>query len=172
MSETFFTISNPGENPARLQGNIQPAPLAMLGPFRFTFASTGLTTGRSLIQLPVGAIIYDIGILVGTAFDGTTPLADVGTFSGNTGLFDQLGGAAIDLTVADAAVTDNAGVASSLNWLSQLAIANNNGPFQLDLTALSTLSVVATQSGQKGGTATGATAGAAAVYVLAATPTG
>lgn len=175
--ETQFSVANPGDSPVRYFGTINPPPLALLR-FPFTFASPGLTTGRSLVTLPIGAVIYDIGVQIPIAFDGTTPLADVGAFSGNTGLFDQLAGGAVQLDNADAAVTDNAGLSAAIgsSWL-QAAIGSVGAaagaaftPGALYVTAITQLSLVVSQSGQKGGTATGATAGVGVVYVLAATP--
>lgn len=176
--ETQFVVANPGDSPGRLVGNINPAPFALLR-FPFTFASSGLTTGRTLAQLSIGAVIYDIGIQVPIAFNGTTPLADIGTFNGgNVGLFAELAGGAVDLTAADAAVTDNAGLSNPTGptWLSA-AIGSVGAaagaaflPPELYVTAANPLLLVVSQTGQKSGTATGATAGTGVVYVKAATP--
>lgn len=175
--ETQFVVANPGDSPGRLNGTINPPPLALLR-FPFTFASPGLTTGRALVTLPIGAVIYDIGIQIPIAFDGTTPFADVGAFSGNTGLFASLAGDAVALGSADDTVSDNVGLSEppGPTWL-QAAIGSVGAaggsaflPGALYVTAITQLSLVVSQSGQKGGTATGATAGVGVVYVLAATP--
>jgi hypothetical protein len=164
-------------------GTVSGATMASLGgvtvrKFPFTFATAGLATGYALYTPAVGDLIYDIGISVDTLFNGTTPLADVGTFSGgNVGLFGELG-AAIDLGTADADVTDNAGLAEggTATWLSAAIIVKNTAaesgvlPWTLKVTAANPLLLVVSQNGQKGGTATGATAGAGVVYVVTATP--
>lgn len=145
-------------------------PNAILGPFTFAFNAAALTAGVALFTPPVGMVIYDVGISVPVAFNGTTPLADIGTFNGgNAGLFQELNSAAVDLTTADAAVADNAGIAqvAADGWLSAL-----NGTVGLVVTAANPLLLVVSQDGTKGGTATGATAGSLNVYIVAASPAG
>jgi hypothetical protein len=164
MSVIEYQFLDPSADQARWTGSLNPSPLTLLGPFTFSFATPGLTTGVPLVTLPVGAVICGIGVSVPVAFDGTTPLADVGTFDGgNAGLFDTINSAAVDLTSADAAVTDNAGISQvqATGWLTSVG---------LPITAICTLSLVVSQDGTKGGTATGSTAGTGAVYVLVATP--
>lgn len=157
----------------RLQGGMSPSPLTTLGPFNFAFDTAGLTTGVTLWTPSVGTLIYDILFSVTTAFDGTTPKADIGTFvGGNAGLFSELGGAGvIDLTSANAAVTDNAG-AAVIPLDNSLLVNTIQTPLPsvLTITDSNPLLLVVSQDGTKGGTATGATAGAGAVYILASTP--
>lgn len=158
-------------------GVIVPGP-AFVRSFAFTFATVGLTTGVPILQLRAGDVVYDIGVSVPVAFDGTTPSADVGTFDGgNDGLFDFLA-TVVDLTALDNAVTENAGLAttSGPNWLAAaVASAGAAGsqsfnPTQITVTADCELLLVVSQSGAKGGTATGSTAGAGVVYVVTSTP--
>jgi hypothetical protein len=166
--EGFLDFTDPTNTPAFLRG-----------PFPFTFATAGLTAGVAIYTPNVGDVIYDIGVEIATAFDGTTPLADVGTFSGgNNGLFDELAGTTVDLTAADAAVTDNAGLSHATNqsWL-QAAIGSVGAaagsaylPGALYVTVANPILLVISQTGAKGGAATGATVGVGAVYVLTSQP--
>jgi len=178
MSVTDFTIFDPGSGLASRTAAISPAPLTLLGPFNFAFDTPGLTTGVTLVTLPLGAVIYDVGVSISVAFDGTTPKADVGTFSSTAGLFDELAGAAVDLSAADDAVTDNdpLTISHGSNWLAaaigSVGAAGSAAylPGALYCTDVSTVKLVVSQDGSKGGTAIGGTAGTGAVYVLAATP--
>jgi hypothetical protein len=179
LSAIEYELIDGYSNQATKSQFIRPAPLTLLGPYHFTFATPGLTTGVALVTLPVGAVIYDVGVEVVTAFDGTTPKADVGTFSSTHGLFDELAAAAvIDLSSADAAVTSNTGLSSATtaSWLSTaIGSAGAAGgaaylPALLYVTAVSTLSLVVSQDGSQGGTAIGGAAGVGNVFVLCATP--
>lgn len=165
----------------RLGGFISPGPLFLLGPFPFTFATNGLTAGVPLFTPAVGDVIYDIGVSIPVAFSGTTPFADVGTFNGGTeGVFQTLTGDPIDLTAADADVTNNAGLSqpTALSWFSANVISHASAggsaftPWEITVSAANPLLLVVSQDGTKGGAATGATAGAGAVYVLTASPAG
>ena len=147
--------------------------------FNFSYATAGLASGVTIYTPNIGDVIYDVGICVTTAFNGTTPLLDVGTFNGgNVGLFGELAGAGVDGTKLYAAVTDNAGlsVPNTASWL-QAAVgsvgaagtaAYHSTP--IIVTAANPLLLVVSQNGQKGGTATGATAGVGTVYVLTGQP--
>ncbi len=145
----------------------------------FAFGTSGLNTGLTIYTPAIGDVIYDCGVFITTAFNGTTPKADIGTFSGGTdGLFKVLAGAVIDITAVDADVTTNAGVQSSaaLRWL-QAAVgspAADAGAAYLDsqlrVTAANPLLIVANQTGAKSGTAVGGTTGAGIAYVIAGTP--
>jgi hypothetical protein len=146
--------------------------------YAFTYATAGLATGVTLTTLTAGSIIYDVGIVITTAFDGTTPSLDVGTFDGgNVGLFAELA-AVVDGTKVYADVTDNAGLASSNSqlWLSTaIGSAGAAGGAAFDDTALyvsadCSFLLVASQNGQKSGTAIDSTAGAGRVYIVAAAP--
>lgn len=150
-------------------------PAILRGPFSFTFATAGLTSGVTIYTPTVGDHILDIYIRILTAFNGTTPKADVGTFNGgNAGLFSELGGSTVDLTAADAAVTDNAGLthmttqaALSSKLISVAASgATTTLPWYLRVTTANPLLLVVSETGAKGGTATGATAGSGNVYIL------
>jgi hypothetical protein len=175
MTTQVQLINSGGQ--ATFEGFVSPGPLYVRS-LSFSFATAGLTTGVPFVQVRAGDVIYDIGIAVTVAFNGTTPLADVGTFSGNTGLFDQLAGATVDLTSANVAIVDNTGLSSatSANWLQAAvgsagaALGGSYQPAQVTVTADSFLSLVVSQTGAKGGSATGASAGSGFVYVVTSTP--
>lgn len=159
-------------------GVIAPGPL-FIREFAFTFATVGLTTGVPILQLRAGDVVYDVGFGIPTAFDGTTPLADVGTFTGgNDGLFQEFVSTPIDLTAADNAVTDNTELLAPANpnWL-QAAVgsagAAGGAAYNASQLAVATdceLLLVVSETGAKGSTATGSTAGAGVVYVVTSTP--
>jgi hypothetical protein len=162
---------------AVVEGTIVPGPLYVRS-FAFGFDTLGLTTGVRVVQLRAGDVVYDLGIGIHAAFNGTTPKADVGTFSGTTGLFDQLADTTVDLTVVDEPITDNDGLTESdgPNWL-QAAIGSVGAaggaaylPGQLIATTDCVLELVVSQDGTKGGTATGASVGVGTVYVVTGTP--
>jgi len=179
MSVIDYTIFDPSSGLASRVAAIRPAPLTLLGPYTITSATNGLTTGAPLVTLPIGAIIYDIGVAITVGFNGTTPKIDIGTFSGTHGLFNELAGSVIELTDPLVAVTENDGLETngdSESWL-QAAVASIGAdagnaffPPAIYVSAISTLVAVVSQDGTKGGSATGATTGTALVYVLAATP--
>lgn len=183
MTDNYPITIYDQNNQERISGFAQfpgaPNPAVIRGPFPFVFNTAGLTAGVPIYTPAVGDVITDIWVSIATAFNGTTPKADVGTFSGgNNGLFKVLGPDVIDLTAADAAVTTNAGLVASAgdNLLSAAAISVGSVgtsavlPWFLRVTVANPLLLVVSQSGAKGGTATGATAGAGNVYVVTATP--
>lgn len=156
----------------------QPTPQHIRS-FPFTYQTAGLATGVTIFTPTVGQIIYDIGVSITTAFNGTTPKLDVGTFNGgNVGLFGELAGAAVDGTKLYADVTDNAGLAApnTAAWL-QAAVGSVGSAgtaayvsTPLLVTAANPFLLVASQSGQKGGTAISSSAGAGTLYVLLSQP--
>ncbi len=164
-------------------GTVQPVSnasgSALIHSLAFAFNTAGLNTGLTIYTPAIGDVIYDVGMFITTAFNGTTPKADIGTFSGgNDGLFKVLAGAVVDITNVDAAVTTNAGLQSSATarWL-QAAVGSIGADAgnayldsQLRVTAANPLLIVANQTGAKSGTAVGGTTGAGIAYVIAGTP--
>jgi hypothetical protein len=146
--------------------------------YAFTYQTAGLTTGVTLYTPAVGDLILDAGVVITTAFNGTTPEIDVGSFTGNTGLFEQLAGDAVDGSKVYADVTDNTGVAVANNplWLSSAVISVGSAgtaainSWQARISAANPLKFVCTQTGQKGGGAIGGTAGAATIVIVAVSP--
>lgn len=163
----------------QFQPNGSGATPLLLRSFGITFATAGLASGVTIYTPAVGDVIYDIGVGITTAFDGTTPKLDVGTFNGGTdGLFKNLATAAVDGTKVYADVTHNAGLGTpnSVLWLND-AVASHasagtaafNPPIMI-VSAANPLLVVASQDGTKGGTAITSTHGVASIFVLSATP--
>ena len=146
--------------------------------YAFTYTTAGLATGVTIYTPTVGEVIYDIGVCITTAFDGTTPKLDVGTFTGNDGLFKTVAGAVLDGTKLYAAVTSNAGltVPNAAQWL-QAATGSAGAAAgaayvsaHMIVTVANPIKLVASQSGAKGGTAINSTVGAGTVYVLLGQP--
>ncbi len=150
------------------------------GPFSFAFNTAGLTTGVTIYTPTVSDILLDAWIEVDTAFDGTTPLADIGTFSGTTsGLFKNtpLYADAIYLAAADTA-NSGAGVLQgtatdfkNITLSGADAVSTHvNRVVPARFTAATPLKLVVSQTGLAGGTAIGGAAGAGRVYIVTATP--
>jgi len=181
MGVTYPSNIEDGSGSIRIEGYTQFAggtPL-QLRSYAFTYQTAGLASGVSFYTPAVGDIIYDIGVVITTAFNGTTPKLDVGTFNGgNNGLFDELAAAPIDGTKVYADVTNNAGLASANAPLWLFNAVGSHGAAgtaaynssMLRVSAANPLLLVASQSGAKGGTAITSTAGAGSVLVLTATP--
>ena len=151
----------------------------MIRSFGITFATASLNTGVTIYTPAVGDVIYDVGIGISTAFDGTTPKLDVGTFNGgNNGLFKTLAQNPVDGTkvYADAASNAGLGVPNSALWLSTAIVAGNSASLstlqsnEIVVSAANPLLVVASQTGAKSGTAITSTHGVATIYVMTATP--
>jgi hypothetical protein len=171
MSVTEYKFYDPATNLAWRTGSMDPSPVTTLV-FPFGFDTPGLPTGVPLVKLPAGSLIYDIGISVPTVFDGTTPLADVGTFTGsNNGLFHGEGGA-IDLTVADSSNAGSPELATPGEdaWFSTATYGTDTVRGSVYVVQTAQLKLVVSQTGAKGGAAIGATFGEGAVYLLVSTP--
>ncbi len=136
-----------------------------------------LAVGIPILVPAPGLTLLDAWIEVITAFNGTTPKADIGTFSGqNTGLYNLAAWTtAVDLTAADG-VAGGAGLrvgnAATFNGnlqLEQAAGQAGSGKGRVVpavFTDVLPLLVLATQSGQKGGTALDSTAGYARAHAI------
>lgn len=166
----------------------------------FAFSDAGINAGKA-IHTPVdGEILLNAWLRVTTAFNGTTPFADVGTFvGGNTGLFGGVAAHPIDLTQVDFAAPGlgvniglsgpaSSGLHDLDNATTLLEAAGVATPFDIGLktgvtdlhvaprvlpAAFSTLDpvkVVVSRTGQAGGTAVGGTTGAGAVFLLTVVP--
>ena len=182
MATSYAATFSDVSGQVRLEGTIdytQPtvkSPMAVRN-FPFTYQTTGLATGYTLFTPAVGDYIYDIGIVITTAFNGTTPKLDVGTFSSTTGVFKQLAGNPVDGTKLYATVTSNTGLQSSNSglWLSTAIISVGTAGTaaihdpQLYVSAASPILLVASQDGTKGGTAITSTAGVGFVVVVYST---
>lgn len=136
-----------------------------------THATPGLNAGVAFDYgpLPVGTLIYDAGFFIPTAFNGTTPIGEIGLYQlGNVnGLLGTFGASTWDLTNADnAAIQDGISAADSAMTMFAYAANNGNAAPPLRVNNAGPLYVVASQDGSKGGTALDSTAGAATAWAL------
>jgi len=168
--------------------------------FPFAFNDAGLAAGLAIYTPTVGDILLDCWVQVDTAWDGTTPFCDVGTFVGaNTGIFRIIGAPApLGLSVADTVYPgfgEKIGVAGPsavqgivAATMAQLLEATGAGtPFPLSVVAALTsllgvarvlpallgagpIKVCVSQDGTAGGTDPGSTVGSGVVYLVTATP--
>jgi hypothetical protein len=144
------------------------------GPYSFAFNTASINSGVTVYTPTAQDILIDAWIEITTAFDGTTPKADIGSFSGTTsGLWD-IGGNAIPLGTADSTSVGGAGISVS-NTAGVLALSAQDGGSTKRLshsrfTAATPIKLVVSQTGLSGGTAIGGTAGAAKLYLITATP--
>lgn len=126
--------------------------------FPFTFATASLNAGVDTgIAVTSGKALIWAAILVTTPFNGTTPLGDfgVGVTGGQTGLNQLYNGSTCDMTTLQ-----NTGAGIKLGTLlTGVGIWTSSGNIGLWVS----------RDGTKGGTASGATAGAATLYVLQTT---
>lgn len=150
--------------------------VSIVGPFPIAYNTPGLTDGVTIYTPAVDDILLDVWVEVDTAWDGTTPKGDIGTFvGGNTGAFAFNN--AIDLSVPDLDQGSNgyggAGMltgAESANVNVALAGAGTGSVgyrrAPLKLTAANPLKFVVSQDGQVGGADPGASQGSAKVYLV------
>jgi len=147
----------------------------VLRKYTITATTSGLTVGVPLYTPKVGDVLYDAWFQITTAWNGTTPLGDLGLFLGSsTGILQEATTIANtgtsylqDMTVAQ--VTTDIGLAYDGGTPNSLALAASWCARQLVPSIFATtqpLCAVVSQNGHAGGTATGATAGAADIYVL------
>lgn len=156
------------------------------GPFGFAFDTAGLAAGVAFYTPTIGDVLLDAWIEVDTAFDGTTPLADFGSFNGTTsGMYSNFWGGVVDLTSADHEVSPgvlsgNGGAHYGVNGNTPLALTSviwNGASTSYDrllpapFTAADPLLLVVSQDGSKGGTEIDSTQGAGRIYIVTAAPT-
>ena len=139
------------------------------------FDDADILTGAALYTPTVGDVLMDAWFEVTTAWDGTTPKGDIGTFvTATDGLFEVLGGGAIGLDIAD---DESAGDGllvgrygnSAMSLVSSVGGANNYRA-QARVTIANPIRLVVTQNGAVGGGDPGSTQGAGSVYLVVATP--
>ena len=135
------------------------------GPFAFAFNTANLNTGVAIGYTPrVNDLICPM-IVVTTAFNGTTPLADVGTAGDTNGYFKGMSNP-VNLTPL---VTTTTLTFAGFQILSGSAVALPS--FAL-VTAATALVVWASQTGARAGSAIGGATGAASVFIFSMTPIG
>ena len=138
------------------------------GPKAVAFDDTGLATGIAIGYTPAIGDLFSPVVVVTAAFDGTTPLLDIG-FTGDTnGFFFAASGdkTALDVSDLDALTAFNVSGSVTLDGTTPVV----STPAWAKATAADALLYWCSQDGTKGGTAIGGTAGAASLYIVAATP--
>jgi hypothetical protein len=186
-------VADAASGAVHLAGNLtftdpanQPGSVRLVGPYSFAFDTPGLLAAVTVLTPAAGDVLLDAWIDVTTGFNGTTPKADIGSLDNTSspGLWGIMIGAPIPLATAGAAVTSNShlwayaanGVVlnpslSSAQASVVVAAAGTSGgtiPYRfLDATPLK---LVVSTNGRKSGSAIGGSAGAAALYLLVATP--
>lgn len=160
--------------------------------FPFAFDTPDLLTGAALYTPTPGDILLDAWIEIDTAWDGTTPFGDVGSFiEGNYGLAVAAINHAWDMTLTNGSDGSNSGIPYSrqvsLSMLSILGLVpqyavvdgflqplnyNPPGVGTRRFTTADPIKVCVSQDGTNTGDDPGATVGAATLFLVTATPVG
>jgi hypothetical protein len=131
--------------------------------YTVSFNAAGLyTTGVGLFVPTAPMLVTDVAIDIGTAWDGTTPLGDIGAFDALTSGWFGFGGAAVDMTKAGAE-----------HGNARMLYANGNAPLSRAATSAvplfpdvgETVRFLISQTGLKGGAAPGSTKGICTIFV-------
>lgn len=129
--------------------------------FTFAYNTAGLTSGISVYTPAVGEILLDAFVSVATAWNAAA-VAGVGTFTGTAGL----PGTDWNLQTAD---TSNYGAGQRSSPGSNVSMFGNQGNHWV-CTIANPLKLVVSLTGAKDAAASAATAGAATLYLITATP--
>lgn len=164
-ADTVLTSDGAGGTSWASGGGSVPGAARVLGPFPIAFDDAGLADGIAFYTPTVGDILFEVWLEIVTAWNGTTPLADVGTAVGaDHGIFDASGGV---LSLTDAAA-EYAGTGVLLSTGTSGAQVGGVVPGRF--TATNPLKVWVSQDGFAGGDDPGASQGAANVYLVVSTP--
>jgi len=152
--------------------------------FPFAYNTPNLLTGAAVYTPTAGDLLLDAWVEVDTAWNGTTPLCDYGTFVANSGWLAQGAQGAFDIGAADA---QNAFFATGGNLLSgspvpsdDLYASAHQGPantygaqraLPAKFVAATAVKVCVSQDGKDNGADPGSTQGAAILYLVVCTPT-
>jgi hypothetical protein len=152
-------------------GGSAPVGVPVTYAFPFAFDTAGLDAGVPVYTPVVGEELVDFRVEIGTAFDGTTPYADLCHVLAQ-GLFAWTIGQAIPLGAAD--VTTNGLSQGGVQYYGQSGVEAGtfNGYRTVPATFLTTdpLLLVVSQDGLKDGDPIGGAAGAAILYFTICTP--
>lgn len=178
---TLDSELKPAWKPGGGGGGSQPGAARVLGPFPVAFDDAGLAAGIAFYTPTIGDVLVDAWVEIRTAWDGTTPLLDIGPFTGSGsnkhGLF-WVANTALDATQADGSITQAPnylsiqGGGATVSDLVQAQLAATEG-YRLtpaSFLGAAPLKVVVSQDGKAGGADPGATQGEAALYLMVATP--
>lgn len=151
---------------------VTPSPAGIPAHYVQPFAWNSLTSAEWAAEgLPVtgyqpndGDLILAAWFETDTLWNGTTPKADIGTFDGgNDGVFTELLSGTISLGTADSAITDNAGLDKIATDVLNLDTAGM--PIRVTSPA-NPLTIIVSETGVKGGTAAGASAGSSTLHLI------
>jgi hypothetical protein len=139
--------------------------------YNFAFDTANLDTGVPVYTPTVGELLMDAWISVLTAFDGTTPKADISQFtSSGEGLWGDIGRLP-DLSVGDSLHTGGGPTqGENLSLVAAAAFTGSSSTIPAHFTTTDLLLLVVSQDGTQGGTAIGGTAGSAVLYFTICTP--
>ncbi len=159
-------------------GGSTPGAGIVRGPFSFAFDTPNIENGVVVYTPAVDEILMDAWVAVDTAFNGTTPRADIGTFigTGNNGIVRQEGTVAWLLTDADTEFYGTGYMTAAQTGGHQstpLSYFNTDGSNRVvpgRFVATNPILLVVSQTGQMGGAAIGGSAGAGRIYIVTATP--
>lgn len=161
-------------------GGIGPAALVGLPTVRafpFVWNSAGILTGHTLYVPTVADVILAAWVRIVTAWDGVTPLIDVGTGVGlTTGMFANTAGGPVQADLVDNELIVGTGFASQNSGASrnssitsaQLEVQPRGIPGLV--TVANPLKVWVSQNGQNNGADPVPSQGAGIVYLVTATP--
>lgn len=154
--------------------------------FPFSFDTASILTGHTVYVPTIGDLLLDAWIEVDTAWDGTTPSGDFGTFATPYGFLGNANGPK-DMTVADEAdAWDNPGPGLLVEggaatggsgsmrdaWISTFGDSTQNihRGLPAKFTAADPIKVVVSQDGTNVGDDPASTQGAAILYLVTCTP--
>lgn len=144
---------------------------AIVRKFPFAFNTPGLAAGATLYTPTAGDILLNGWIEVDTAWNGTTPKADIGTFVGT--VFGWLTfNSTVDMTKADSERRGTGVLVGSdfSNASIVAATGGNERDAPSKLLGTEPIKVVVSTTGASNGADPGATQGAAVLYLVTATP--
>lgn len=151
----------------------------IIRPFSFAYNTANLTSGVTVYTPTVGDLLLDAWVEVDTAWNGSNPNFDFGTFTTNTsGLFANTS-SIINLSNADETINNNAGLLTGNGQTDLMqrvisAATVSGGGFTrvlpLKFTANNPIKIVVSQNGAIGGASPGASQGSAVLYLVTATP--
>lgn len=152
----------------------------------FAYDTPGLRTGVPIFTPEEGDLLLDVWIEVVTAWNGTNPFADIGSFTFAAGGWFSSMGSGIDLSHADSEneldglmrdqSTAGNGISSDLSLATVAAIAINNHwgtavrTLPATFVAADPIKLVVSQDASATGADPGATQGSGFVYLMVATP--
>jgi hypothetical protein len=153
-------------------GGSTPGAAIVRGPFSFAFDTPNIENGVEVYTPAIGDVLLDVSVVTDVGFDGTTPMADVGTFIGqNYGYFGYANQAINSINVADQVFegVQHGPIGTSL-VVAQISGGGTIRFVSSPITTADPIMLVVSQDGTKGGDPVGGTAGSGRVYIVTATP--